>query len=109
MPWPTNSRTTENPAASACFWIDVADVREAPSGPDDLDRQLQALPGDLEQALRRGRDLADRHGDRRVPDETRRARRRSPTDSTSPSRSLRSADGIPCTMTSLTDVHRVAG
>ena len=61
MAWPTYSRTTEKPAASATSWTARPDLVEAVAGPQLLDPGPQAPLGDLHQPGRLGRDLADAH------------------------------------------------
>ena len=95
MPWPTNSRTTENPCASTCSWIawPMSEIR--PPEPHLRDALLERLLRHPQQRRRLVRHAPDRHRDRRVAVEAvqlhahverddvaldQRARRRDPVD-----------------------------
>ena len=50
MPWPTNARTTWNPAACGVDLDRLADVGDRRARTHGLDAVLEALLGDLDQA-----------------------------------------------------------
>ena len=66
MPWPTYSRTTVNPASDGDVFDRGADVAEPVADDDLVDGGLEGGPGDLDEPLRFGVDLADGDGDGRV-------------------------------------------
>ena len=66
MPWPTNSRTTENPCDSTCRCTACADIRHPAARPDLLDRLVQRLVRHPQQRRRLLRHRTDRQRDRAV-------------------------------------------
>ena len=85
----------------------VPDVRQPPARPHLLDRQPQASSVTLSSRCASSLDLADRERARRVP-EVPLVDDPQSIPTMSPSRSGRSF-GMPCTITSLTEMHSVAG
>ena len=109
MPWPTNSRTTENPCASTCAWT-AWPMSETRAAEPHLRRSpcSSASCVTRSSSLASSRDRADRHRHRRVAVEPVQLHAHVERDDVALDAAAR-ADGIPCTTCSFTDAQSVAG